>query len=84
MVEKPISPDQIVQEVMDRWPQTIMVFLEHRMNCVGCSMAAFEVLREALDIYHLPVAPFVEELNQMISQTKEASEEQMDSSEPSE
>jgi len=61
-----ISIEQIVQDIMDRWPQTIPVFLEHRMNCVGCSMASFEELKDALLIYHLPSDPFVEKLHKAI------------------
>jgi hybrid cluster-associated redox disulfide protein len=64
--ESQVSASQIVQDIMIRWPQTIPVFLGHRMNCVGCNMAAFEVLEDALDIYCLPVEPFMEQLNQII------------------
>jgi hybrid cluster-associated redox disulfide protein len=64
-----VSASQIVKDIMIRWPQTIPVFLDHRMNCVGCSMAAFEVLHDALNIYSLPVEPFVAQLNQIIERT---------------
>ncbi len=36
-----IRPDQSVDEVMRQWPVTIRVFLDHRMRCVGCSVAPF-------------------------------------------
>ncbi len=65
-----ITASQLVQDIMIRWPQTIPVFLDHHMNCVGCSMAAFEVLEDALDIYCLSVEPFVEQLNKIIEGTK--------------
>jgi len=68
MEENLVSPEQIVQDIMIRWPQTIPVFLAHRMNCVGCSMAAFEVLEDALNIYCLSADRFLELLNQAIVQ----------------
>jgi hybrid cluster-associated redox disulfide protein len=40
-----------VAEVMDRWPQTVPVFVRHRMVCVGCPIASFESLVEVTEIY---------------------------------
>jgi hybrid cluster-associated redox disulfide protein len=57
----------IVADLLIEWPQTIPIFLRHRMNCVGCSMAAFETLGDALHIYGLPQAPFLAEVNAVIS-----------------
>ncbi len=57
-----ISPQDTVFDVMSEWPSTVPVFIRHKMNCVGCSMAAFEALEDALTIYGLPVDPFIEEL----------------------
>ncbi len=58
-----IKTDHIIAEIFDRWPQTVPVFLRHRMGCVGCSMADFEPLYRALEIYELPLDPFLEELH---------------------
>ena len=68
--QSPVSARHIVQDIMIQWPQTIPVFLDHHMNCVGCSMAAFEVLEDALNIYNLSVEPFVEQLNSIIVGTE--------------
>jgi hybrid cluster-associated redox disulfide protein len=65
-----VSANQIIQDIMVRWPQTIPVFLGHRMNCVGCSMSAFELLEDALNIYCLPVESFMEELNSIVERTE--------------
>ena len=32
-------------------PQAVKIFLQHRMACVGCSMAKFETLQDAARIY---------------------------------
>jgi hybrid cluster-associated redox disulfide protein len=46
-----IESDMIVQRLLDLWPQTARVFLDHRMSCVGCPVAAFETIEEVARIY---------------------------------
>ena len=43
----PIGFDDIVGEVMDVRPATIRVFLDFRMKCVGCPIAAFHSVDDA-------------------------------------
>ena len=40
--------DLTVDDVMRRWPATIRVFLDFRMGCVGCPIAAFPFDRRRL------------------------------------
>lgn len=41
------NPDLMVCELMDIWPATIAVFIEHRMLCVGCMVGAFHTVADA-------------------------------------
>lgn len=59
-----------VAEVLVRWPQTISVFLHHRMACVGCAIAPFESLADVATIYELELNDFLEELEYIIAQTE--------------
>ncbi|WP_375284349.1 DUF1858 domain-containing protein [Marinicauda pacifica] len=43
----------IVADVMNRWPQTVPVFVRHRMACPGCIMAPFMTVTEAALEYGL-------------------------------
>jgi hybrid cluster-associated redox disulfide protein len=43
----PIRLDDPVDEVMSRSPQTIRVFLEFGMRCVGCPIACFHTVDDA-------------------------------------
>jgi len=56
----------LVSEVMEHWPQTIPVFLKHRMNCVGCEMSIFEALGDAARMYGIPGEQFIQELQQAV------------------
>lgn len=47
--------DDIVADVLRRWPGTIAVFVGDRMACVGCAIAPYETIAEAAAIYHVPV-----------------------------
>ena len=41
-----IGYEMTVDEVMRRWPLTIRVFLDFRMNCVGCPIAGFHTVED--------------------------------------
>lgn len=43
----PIDPDDLVDEVMRSHPRTIRVFLDFKMNCVGCPVACFHTVNDA-------------------------------------
>ncbi len=58
-----LSLHMTISEILDRWPEFIPVFLKHKMACVGCSMADFMTLEDALDIYKINEELFIEELN---------------------
>lgn len=62
-----IQTDALVSEVLDRWPETITIFLKHRMACVGCGMSGFETLISAAEIYGLQVDELIAELEASIS-----------------
>ncbi|CAO3382689.1 DUF1858 domain-containing protein [Azospirillum argentinense] len=47
------SSSDLVEDVLERWPSTIAVFLAHRMACPGCPMARFQTVAEVADDYGL-------------------------------
>ncbi len=62
-----------VAEILDRWPQTIPVFLRHRMACVGCVMAPFETLLDVATIYNVHLGQFLSELQTCMSSMEDNS-----------
>ena len=63
---KEINVDLIIADVFTNWPETVEVFIKHRMACVGCPMAAFMTLGDAIRIYKLTPESFIEELQASI------------------
>ncbi len=59
---KPDDPDLPLCEIMSLWPQTVPVFLRHRMLCVGCLIGPFHTIEDACAEYHLDQDDFMAEL----------------------
>lgn len=57
-----LTKQMTVAEILERWPQTIPVFLRYQTSCVGCSMNGFETLEDAMSIYHLQQTDFLQDL----------------------
>ncbi len=40
--------DMTMDEIMRRWPATIRVVLRHQLLCVGCPIAGFHTVEDAI------------------------------------
>lgn len=52
-----------VAEVLNRWPQTTLVFARYHTACVGCVMAPFDTLADVATNYGLSLADLLEALH---------------------
>jgi len=59
--------DMPLADLMNRWPETIPVFLRHKMLCVGCLINPFHTLVDACAEYSLDLDEFIGELGEAIS-----------------
>lgn len=66
-----IDPHMTVAQLLDRHPRVARVFLDRRMACVGCSIAAFETLEEVAAVYGEDPERFVEALCRMTAGNQE-------------
>lgn len=55
-----------IEELLNRWPQTAELFHDYQMACVGCVMAPFYSVLDAISIYNLDEEPFLDDLMQVI------------------
>jgi hybrid cluster-associated redox disulfide protein len=58
----PIRLDDLVEDVMSRAPDTIGVFLQFRMRCVGCPIACFHTVADACREHGVDRDAFLEAL----------------------
>jgi hybrid cluster-associated redox disulfide protein len=63
MPKQLITLDHFIDEILNQWPETIKLFLDYRMACVGCSMSSFDTLRDALAAHDLPQDVVLHALN---------------------
>lgn len=61
-----ITPNLYINDVLNTWPETIPVFFNFKMNCVGCDMNLFETIQDALQIYNLSAEIFLHEINAVV------------------
>lgn len=53
MEDLSLSPTLTVQELFDRWPRTMNVFVRLRFACIGCVIAPFDTLEDVAKNYGL-------------------------------
>jgi hybrid cluster-associated redox disulfide protein len=66
------TTDLTVDEVMQRWPSTIRIFLDFGMGCVGCPIATFHSIDDACREHRIDLEKFLERLH-VVAQTVEKS-----------
>jgi hybrid cluster-associated redox disulfide protein len=62
-----ITADCLVQEVVERHPQTILVFARHGLQCAGCYISPFHTIADSAHEYAMVLDSLLGELNQAIA-----------------
>tara|TARA_R110000787_G_scaffold95724_7_gene198855 strand:- start:236 stop:445 length:210 start_codon:yes stop_codon:yes gene_type:complete len=60
------DPDLALDTLMTLWPETIAVFLRHKMLCIGCMVNPFHTVIDACLEYDLDEEIFRAELHRAI------------------
>lgn len=68
----PFCPDITIASLLEAFPQAAALFLKHRMACVGCSMARFDTLQEAIFNYQLDFTVWMSELHYLLATSPHA------------
>ncbi len=58
-----ISKDMPISEIVRKYPQTVTVFLQHGLMCIGCAAARFENLEQGALAHGIDVDALVQDLN---------------------
>jgi len=64
---KGITADCLVQDVVERHPQTIVVFNRYGLQCVGCYISPFHTIADSAREYSMTLDPLLQDLNQAIT-----------------
>lgn len=79
---KRYDDDMSMDEIMRRWPETIRVLLDHGLLCVGCPVASFHTLDDAISEHGIKANPLRADILTAIAE-KEAKARQLRSDRPS-
>ncbi len=63
-----ITKDMTIQEVVEKNPETIRVFLEHGLHCIGCSVARFENIEQGALAHGIDVDALIRDLNSTLGE----------------
>ena len=66
--KRAVEPDlsYSVDDIMRIWPRTIRVFLDYRMNCVGCPIGTFHSIEDACREHGIDLAAFTTALRRAV------------------
>jgi len=65
-----ITKDMSVQEILTKYPETISVFQDHGLHCIGCFAAAFETLEQGAMAHGLDIDKLLKDLNISLEKKK--------------
>ena len=66
-MSQPDDPELMLDELLQRWPETVPVFIRHKMLCVGCLVTPFHSVVDACAEYGLDTDTFMAELQEAVS-----------------
>ncbi|MHC1570509.1 MAG: DUF1858 domain-containing protein [Methermicoccaceae archaeon] len=62
-----ITKDMKITDVVVNYPETLVVFMQYGMGCIGCQIAAFETVEEGALVHGLDVDALVADLNAVVN-----------------
>lgn len=66
MTEDKITEDMTIQDVIDKYPETVAVFARYNIGCIGCPAASFEKVKDIAMVHGTDVKAIVKDLNEAI------------------
>jgi hybrid cluster-associated redox disulfide protein len=63
-----ITKDMHIGEVVEKFPQTVEVFLRHGLMCFGCAIARFENVEQGATAHGISVEALINDLNAAVPQ----------------
>ena len=62
-----VTKDTVISDIMMNAPDSVPLFQEIGMHCMGCALASGENVEEACNAHGVAVEPFLEKLNAFIA-----------------
>jgi len=62
-----ITKDMGIAKIVQTYPETVSVFLNHGLMCIGCAAARFESLEQGAMAHGIDVEALVKDLNEAVT-----------------
>mgnify|MGYP005847545651 CR=1 FL=1 len=63
-----ITKEMHIGEVVEKYPQSVEVFLRHGLMCFGCAVARFENVVQGARAHGIHIEALMEDLNAVVPQ----------------
>lgn len=67
-----ITKDMSIGNVVQEYPETVPVFLEHGLGCLGCALARFENIAQGAQAHGIDIETLIAALNEAVSAREES------------
>lgn len=61
-----INKDMIIADVVKDFPETMEIFFEYGIHCVGCSNSMFETIEQGADLHGFDIEELIDDLNSVL------------------
>ncbi|AMV72306.1 DUF1858 domain-containing protein [Desulfuromonas carbonis] len=61
-----ITREMTIEEIVQRYPETIPVFKRFGLDCMDCQIAAFEAVEHGAGVHHVDIDDLLARLNAVI------------------
>jgi hybrid cluster-associated redox disulfide protein len=63
-----ITKDMPITEIVQKYPKTIEIFMQHGMGCLGCAAARFENVAQGAAAHGIDVDSLITDLNKAVEE----------------
>jgi len=61
-----ITKEMKIEEVIQKHPETVEIFMKYGFHCLGCASASFENIEDGATVHGIDIEKFIKELNEII------------------
>jgi len=70
MAKQNITKEMAIGEVVSKYPDTIEIFMNHGLHCIGCAAAHFENIAQGCEAHGIDADRLIKDLNKAIQKKK--------------
>jgi hybrid cluster-associated redox disulfide protein len=61
-----IHKNMSIEDIVKKYPETILIFEKYGLGCVGCQAALFENIEQGAEVHGIDVDTLIKDLNNAI------------------